>query len=302
MSLLESAVENTAKQPIIMIYGKIKDGKTTFCLQAPDNVIIPLEDGLGANKVKWVVRGLDDFNSLKLALEAELLLDHVEYKCITVDSYTALNRMCEEAVKNYAYRMEPTKGKPEAITDGKFTCLAYQNGVNILADKFIEITELLVAIRDKFNVRVHIIAHARNVENKTDLFDPLNTVQTIPDLNPKVYNRVGGLCDIIMMIDDEVDTINLGEGKKKIIREKNKVLRISDPRCNSGVRDSFFRSDIHLLKEKIKDENGNVVGEMPIDLNSFSIKEKETMYARFDSLLIPEIRLVSKKNEKNEKN
>ena len=279
--------KNEVKQPIVLIFGDYGVGKTSFCLQAPNNIYISLEKGLGANTSNAItnIESYNDFKNILISIRDE---KETKEKSLIIDSFTALEKYVEQhIIKDIASK---NGGRiPQSLDDGTFGDLNFGKGKTLLASRFNDIMQILTEIKDKKNMRIHIICHSKRQNSKPDPFDPANIVECMPLLEDKTYNCVMRDIDIVAMMDDEKIVKSLTGSDNKIVNEVNKVLRVNDPRCKAKIRDSYLRADL----DKFSIYN---------DLSNLSLKDKNKMYFLLDFMLISELQLMdySKKEVKKE--
>lgn len=80
----------------IVVYGVESVGKTTFAANAPDALIIDLEQGstnIDANRIE----GINDYEGLINALR-EIYKESVDYKTIVIDSIEMVEKFCQEKI------------------------------------------------------------------------------------------------------------------------------------------------------------------------------------------------------------
>lgn len=302
MSILEELENSIIRQPIIMVSGVQGAGKTQFCSEAPDNLWFPLENGLGAKVLSNVVpekyckKYREFINFLKKIRDDETI--RTSFKCLTINSMTALYRLIEDDIFDMAQSASKNNLRPTSVNSPFHDMLNFNKGEkNEVPNRFDEVMRLLCEIRDRHNLRIHIISHTNLTKSKNNVFDGLDTYTIAPDLrNTNAINSVLGLCDFNIVIDDLIEKQNLDKaGIKKLIKSKTKVLRINDPRCSCKARAGYLNYDIIDEEDNIKNKEGDL-----LSIQELPIQEKNG-YAIFDYLLIKDIQILNKKND-NKKN
>jgi hypothetical protein len=268
---------NPIKQPIVLVGGESGQGKSTFCSQAPNNYTISFEEiGLNSYVDDYIARPFNDFIEL---LKSTLSKDSIApIQSITIDSLNALVKKIEAE---------------ELAKMGEKAYKTYGAGVSNVRTQLDSMMRLLIAIRVKHNVRIHLISHAKN-KNLNDPYDEEVKVKGI-DLADGYYNTILGNCDISLLIDDELEYIREQDGTIKGISGKKKVLRINDDKAQGKNRMSY-------MNEKIDINNGNFTAKDGTILNIKKItlpKEVNSSYVYFDALLHSSIQFFNKKGVKN---
>lgn len=300
MTDILSELENSIiRQPIVMISGSQGAGKTQFCSEAPNNIWIPLEQGLGAKVLpnmvpeKYTKKYRAFIGFLKSLRDSDNIKD--KFQCLTIDSMTALYRLIEEDIFDIAQSASKTNLRPTSVNSPFHDMLNFNKGEkNEVPNRFDEVMRLLCEIRDKHNLRIHIISHTVLAKSKNNVFDGLDTYSIAPDLrNANAVNSVLGLCDFNIVIDDLVEKANIDKaGIKKLITAKTKVLRINDPRCSCKSRAGYLNYNIIDDEDNIKDKEGDL-----LSIHELPIQEKNG-YAIFDYLLIKDVQIFNN-NKKN---
>lgn len=101
MFSLQNVVRNTLnKPPFIVVHGDAGVGKTTVAAGAPNNIFIPVEDGLGMLDVDTFPEP-KNMTEVKQMMNVLLNEDH-NYQWVTIDSATALEKklwreLCEKS-------------------------------------------------------------------------------------------------------------------------------------------------------------------------------------------------------------
>ena len=123
--------------PRIIVYGRVKIGKSTFAAQFPNPIFLDFEDGLGylahaykekTNKMLGKTNKIKTLASLKDWLDRLLKEDH-DFKTVIIDSIDWLNAICEEEIRKKQNLTE--FGKPfgagynelEVVIRGILNCL-----------------------------------------------------------------------------------------------------------------------------------------------------------------------------------
>ena len=298
MSIFDELEESKLLQPIMMVSGVSGSGKTTFCAEAPDNLWFPLEKGVGNIKLKMVpekyLKKYRDFiKYLKIIRDDETT--GKLFKCLTIDSFTALYRLIEDDIFDLAQASSKTGLRPTSVNSPLHDILNFNKGEkNEIPTRFDEVMRLLCEIRDKHNVRIHIIAHTSLQKSKNNVYDGLDTYSIAPEVkSPIAVLSILGLCDMNIVIDDINEKSNLDKaGVKKYVVSKTKVLRINDPRCSCKMREGYLDYNIIDENDNIKTKEGDLVS-----IRELPIQEKNG-YAIFDYLLNKEIQILNNNNKK----
>lgn len=142
------------QKPIIMIHGDEKTGKTTFACQAPNAIVLDLENGLtGQNVARWPENSHDIPNVKTSDIGGFLTYlrdNETPFDTLVIDSFSKL----EEKVWNGLI----LDNKKQSMED-----FGYGKGYKMAAEKFQIVMNLLSSIRDKQNMTIICICHSHNM-------------------------------------------------------------------------------------------------------------------------------------------
>lgn len=229
MSFLKTNVtnEHNAKPPRIVVYGKAGIGKTTFAASSTKPLLIDLEgsaDYLAVDKVK--ATNLQKVKETLLALQDE---KH-DYKTVVIDSLDWLERIIHEDI------CKQTGAK--TITDKTNQTTAYGNGYIVAVNKFLDIRNMLDALRDSKNMSVILTAHSL-VKTRNDPLDG-DFDEHVLKMHEKTASAAVEWADAVLLI------------KKKSIESANaKSGRIEGETIlvTSNTLGTTTKNRLHLPKE-----------------------------------------------------
>lgn len=143
LNITSGKKENPLK---IIVYGVESVGKTTFAANAPDALIIDLEQGstnIDANRIE----GINDYDELIGTLR-EIYKEGVEYKTIVVDSVEMVEKFCQQKIVKDA-----DVDSIEKVGGG------YGKGYTASAELFFKVLNALNALWKK-GYHIIVIGHA----------------------------------------------------------------------------------------------------------------------------------------------
>lgn len=267
--------EIVSGQPVVLIYGEQGCGKTTMMSQIPDCLFFTLEGKTGCNKSNYVQ--VDSYNELLNDMrELYIKLKDVKekpIKAIVIDTLTKLNTFIVKQVLIEAKEADKRSDMPKDINDSSFPSLTFGKGISRQKSAFINFMDACKKIAE-LGIRVHITAHTVNKVSKADSLGGGGVMRADVDINDNIFNIIANDTDIICMLDIKEQTQTIAQGVQKVIRAE-RILRIENEGCRYR-KSSFY--DENVLKT--------------IDPKAYPLGTMDTMYKKFDELLIERIRLI----------
>ena len=142
------------QKPIMMIHGDEKTGKTTFACQAPNPIVLDLENGLTGQTVARWPENSHDIPNIEISHIGGFLSylrdNKTPFDTLVIDSFSKLEEKIWQGLMK-----EHKKESMEAFGYGK--------GYKMAAEKFQIVMNLLASIRDKQNMNIVIICHSHNM-------------------------------------------------------------------------------------------------------------------------------------------
>ncbi|MFC6441019.1 ATP-binding protein [Bowmanella sp. JS7-9] len=179
------------KMPIMCIHGIGGVGKSTFGASAPNNLFIPIEDGLGmlaANPNVTMTPVPQSYAEVDHIIDALLTQQH-SYKWLVIDSITSLEKkLWQDLCKKYNH---------ESIE-----AFGYGKGFNMALEIMSKFILKLRQLRDLKGMGVIIIAHSNvTTVNKPDK-DPYDLYGI--QVNKKLADFIHSQCDLVGFAEKEV--------------------------------------------------------------------------------------------------
>lgn len=160
MKLADMLQTKTRPVPKVVILGDCGVGKTTYASKFPNPVFLDVESGTGSLDVPRIpIQSATDFNNAIYALQTE---DH-PFKTVIIDSVDWL--------ETHLVKLVCTENRVRTLAD-----LAYGRGYQLLADKWINVVNLLDSLRTRGLIIV-LICHA--------------TPETVKHPDADEYQRMG---------------------------------------------------------------------------------------------------------------
>jgi hypothetical protein len=189
--------------PLIGIHGGPGIGKTTLASKFPRPLLFPYERGLPAGVVMDAVEGAETFDGTMAVLGEIWKAGPGDHDILVFDT---LGRL-ESAVHDSVCHDHGFAGIEIA---------PYGKGYIFALEKWQRLGRALVAIRDRHNVTVILIAHSV-VERIDDPRAPSFTSYQF-DLHRRARSYVMGLCDAVFFLSEDLRTINEGTGFNERVR------------------------------------------------------------------------------------
>lgn len=287
-SYLSKIKKTELKKPIIMVQGDPGTGKSTFAGQVPNSLYLALENcGLLLDNVI----DKDNFKTYQDVIDILIQIrddKDFKFKAIIIDSLTALNFLAENWILDH--NLKKGNVRSDSLADNENPNLNFAKGEKMLAKMFQDFIDLINEIRDLKNIEIVLLSHQSVKTMINGLEDDTAISVQVADINQRALNKVLASVDIVMQISKDYQLRDYGPefrgNSKKIIKQETVVLRLNSNQVLGKVRDIYF--DPNVVK------NGLIyLGEKQYTLDCYPLENKDTMYADFEKLLKPELRLVS---------
>jgi hypothetical protein len=182
----------------VLVYGRPKAGKSSFCAQADKALFLATEAGL--NHLDTYQVPIDSWDDLLNAC-AEIAQGNHEFRTIILDTVDNAYRLCSEYVCK--------KHRIDHESD-----LGYGKGYALIANEFTRVLTKLSLLP----YGLYIVSHAQDIEIETRTGKYNRTVPTLPEKARKV---VLGLVDLILFVDFEPYVDEDGDTQyRRVIRTK----------------------------------------------------------------------------------
>jgi hypothetical protein len=186
----------------ILVYGKNKYGKSTWCSQADSALFLATEPGL--NHLEVYQQPIASWDELLVAAK-ELAEGNHAFRTVVIDTVDNAYRMCAEHICQ--------KFKIEHESD-----LEYGKGYALVNGEFHRVLNKLALLP----YGLFLVSHSQDKEIETRTGKILRTVPTLPD---KARKLVLGLVDMILFCDLEPTTDSDGKpAYRRVLRAKPSTL------------------------------------------------------------------------------
>lgn len=186
----------------ILVYGKNKYGKSTWCSQADSALFLATEPGL--NHLEVYQQPIASWDELLMAAK-ELAEGNHAFRTVVIDTVDNAYRMCAEHVCQ--------KFKIEHESD-----LEYGKGYALVNGEFHRVLNKLALLP----YGLFLVSHSQDKEIETRTGKIVRTVPTLPD---KARKLVLGLVDMILFCDLEPTTDSDGKpAYRRVLRTKPSTL------------------------------------------------------------------------------
>lgn len=184
---------------IFTVYGGEKVGKTTFACEAPDSIIIPVEQGSDHINVNARFPKPQTFDDILSCLTTLMSQEH-PFKTVIIDSVDAAERLAQKqvCVENNIDSMEE---------------LGYGKAYKQADEKLLYLLEGLEVLRDR-GIQIIIIGHSK-IQNIHDprMGDSYNKAEI--DCRDTVASKLKYISDAILFADIDAPIQETQEGLKK---------------------------------------------------------------------------------------
>ncbi len=182
----------------VLVYGRPKSGKSSFCSHADGALFLATEAGL--NHLETFQAPISSWEELLEAC-AEIATGTHPFRTVILDTVDNAYRFCSE----YICR----KHRVDHESD-----LSYGKGYSLVTNEFTRVLTKLSLLPYGF----YLVSHAQDVEIETRSGKHIRTVPTLPEKARKV---VLGLVDMILFVDFEPYVDAQGETQfRRVIRTK----------------------------------------------------------------------------------
>ncbi|MHB9129760.1 MAG: ATP-binding protein [Armatimonadota bacterium] len=182
----------------VLVYGRPKAGKSSFCAQADDALFLATEAGL--NHLDTFQAPINSWEELLEACADIAAGDH-PFRTIILDTVDNAYRLCAEYVCK--------KHRIDHESD-----LGYGKGYALISNEFTRVLTKLSLLP----YGLYIVSHAQDIEIETRTGKYTRTVPTLPEKARKV---VLGLVDMILFVDFEPYADEHGDTQyRRVIRTK----------------------------------------------------------------------------------
>jgi len=182
----------------VLVYGRPKAGKSSFCSHADGALFLATEAGL--NHLETYQVPIASWNDLLDAC-AEIAKGEHDFRTIILDTVDNAYRFCSEYICQ--------KHHIDHESD-----LGYGKGYSLVINEFTRVLTKLSLLPYGF----YLVSHAQDIEIETRSGKHIRTVPTLPEKARKV---VLGLVDMILFVDFEPYTDEEGEAQnRRVIRTK----------------------------------------------------------------------------------
>lgn len=191
------AKENLADLSVL-VYGRPKSGKSSFCSQADGALFLATEAGL--NHLETYQVPISSWDELLDAC-AEIAKGDHPFRTVILDTVDNAYRFCSD----YVCRKHHVDHESD---------LSYGKGYSLVSNEFTRVLTKLSLLPYGF----YLVSHAQDIEIETRSGKHLRTVPTLPEKARKV---VLGLVDMILFVDFEPYQDDQGETQfRRVIRTK----------------------------------------------------------------------------------
>ena len=191
---LNNVVQGSAanlKAPIICIHGKAGVGKTTFGAGAPDNLFIPVEDGMGilAAQPNLTMTPIPEtFANVESIIDALIHQEH-NYKWVTIDSLTSLEKkLWHDLCKQHS--------------QDSIESFGYGKGFTLALETFSKLILKLRQLRDLRGVGVILVAHSQPVTMSPPDKEPFDYYGI--QVHKKLADFIHSQCDLVGFCEKEL--------------------------------------------------------------------------------------------------
>ncbi|HEY3416411.1 MAG TPA: ATP-binding protein [Armatimonadota bacterium] len=182
----------------VLVYGRPKSGKSSFCSHADGALFLATEAGL--NHLETYQVPISSWDELLDAC-AEIAAGNHPFRTIILDTVDNAYRYCSD----YVCRKHHVDHESD---------LSYGKGYSLVSNEFTRVLTKLSLLPHGF----YLVSHAQDVEIETRSGKHLRTVPTLPEKARKV---VLGLVDMILFVDFEPYVDAQGETQfRRVIRTK----------------------------------------------------------------------------------
>jgi hypothetical protein len=182
----------------VLVYGRPKAGKSSFCAQADRALFLATEAGL--NHLETFQTPIHTWEELLEAC-AEIASGQHDFRTIVIDTIDNAYRLCSE----YVCRKQRVDHESD---------LAYGKGFSMVMGEFTRVLTKLSLLP----YGLYLVSHAQDIELETRTGKLTRTVPTLPEKARKV---VLGLVDMILFVDVEPWRDDHGETQyRRVIRTK----------------------------------------------------------------------------------
>ena len=290
MSYLSKIKSNKLKQFIMLLQGDPGCGKSTMANQIPDTLYLGIES-IGLVRDNLIDKNdIPNYNAL-LEILTEIRDDpEFAFKSIVLDSATAINRLME----NYILDKYTINGnRPTSIIDENNRDLNFGKGEKILDRMWNDFMDLLIEIREIHNVRITLIAHQVKTQI-TNSMEEQTITKEVADVNKRCLNKILASCDLVCALEKVYKLKNYGAAfrgnQKKMVKEETVVIRMNSQYVLGKVRDIYLNKE--LIKDNIITLKNEAGEDEEFDLGEYPLPNKDTMYADFEKLINPTLRLT----------
>jgi hypothetical protein len=153
--------------PYTVLYGQNGIGKTTLACMAPNTLVANIERGI-PERLESVPRFPIESMAELLVLIEQLRTQQHQFAHLVVDSVSALNnKLIDEICREQKWLL--ADGRNDL---GEKGYSAYGRGEKIVGEKFSQIANAILRLRDDRNVAVTLLGHVRTVNVKTPDTEP----------------------------------------------------------------------------------------------------------------------------------
>jgi len=182
----------------VLLHGRPKSGKSSFCAQADGALFLATEAGL--NHLDTYQIAISSWEQLLDAC-AEIAKGEHDFRTVILDTVDNAYRFCSE----YVCRKQRVDHESD---------LAYGKGFSMVNSEFTRVLTKLSLLP----YGLYLVSHAQTIEIETRSGKYTRTVPTLPDKARKI---VLGLVDLILFVDFEPYTDDKGETQyRRVIRTK----------------------------------------------------------------------------------
>lgn len=182
----------------VLVYGRPKAGKSSFCAQADDALFLATEAGL--NHLDTYQAPINSWEELLEAC-ADIAIGSHPFRTIILDTVDNAYRLCAEYICK--------KHRIDHESD-----LGYGKGYALISNEFTRVLTKLSLLP----YGLYIVSHAQDIEIETRTGKYNRTVPTLPEKARKV---VLGLVDMILFVDFESYSDEQSETQfRRVIRTK----------------------------------------------------------------------------------
>lgn len=231
LSTIQSGITRTGLR--VVIAGIEKMGKTTFCANAPDALLIPLEvgfSGVAVDKTK-MIENFDEFNYTNQEIEYYLKQGQFPYKTLIYDSATALERLIHDAILKRDPAYINSGGKKVVTME---SCHGgYGKGYNLANEEFDEVLKTFDRFAVTYGINVILTCHvfsSQVIDPTAGQYDCWDLLLHSPK-NQKTYGkreRITQWADIVGFLYEPVFVSATENGVTKAVSQnKGRMLGLS---------------------------------------------------------------------------